>query len=183
LLRLDENPVARFPFARPLEDDVGCWAVAHVKARQEKALAQDLACRDIPYYLPLTEKRSLRRDNGKIRKSIIPLFPGYLAFALEHAQWETVYRTGRVAELLPVLDQESFLADLLQVQRALESPYAVELLPTYEPGQPVRVLHGPLMGFEGEVLRQRNESMFIIRVRMFNRAVKVELDEVYLEAV
>jgi hypothetical protein len=35
---------------------------------------------------------------------------------------------------------------------------------------------------EGEVVQHRGETMFVIRVNMFQQAIKVELDETYLEA-
>jgi len=183
MLRLSDNPAARYPEARPLEADLGLWAVAHLKSRQEKAFAADLARWGISYYLPLAEKRTRRRDNGKIRKTIKPLFLGYLAFALEQPGWERLYSTRRVANLLPVADQKQFLTELLQVQTALESDVRVELAPTFQPGQPVRVRSGPMMGLEGEVLRYRGETIFIVRVCMFQQAVKVELDEMYLESM
>jgi len=183
VLRMSDNPIARHPEGRPLDADLGLWAVAHVKSRQEKAFADDLARWGISYYIPLVEKRTRRRDNNKIRKSIKPLFPGYLAFALEQPAWEKLYSTRRVANLLPVADQKQFLAELVQVQTALESDARVELAPTFQPGEPVRVRSGPMMGLQGEVVRFRGETIFIVRVQMFQQAVKVELDERYLESV
>lgn len=176
-----DNPVARFPEGRALAEDLGLWTVAHVKSRQEKAFAHDLARWGVPYYLPLVEKRTRRRDNNKPRKSIMPLFTGYLAFALEREQREKIYRTHRVANILEVSEQQQFVDELEQVRQVLESGAEVNLVPTFRPGEPVRVRSGPLMGLEGEVLRQKGQTQFIIRVQMFNQAVSVELDEMYME--
>lgn len=86
-MRMDENPLPRYPEGRDLQADTGMWVVAHLKSRQEKAFAQDLMREGIPYYLPLVEKRTRRRDNGKWRKSILPLFPGYVAVAAPEEVW------------------------------------------------------------------------------------------------
>lgn len=184
MLRIDDNPVARYPEFKPLEEDLGCWSVAHVKSRQEKAFAHDLVRAGIPYYMymPLVEKRTRRRDNNKIRKSLLPLFPGYIAIALPWDERDQAYKTHRLANMIPVEDQALFVKELDSIRQALESECRVELAPTFQPGQPVRVTDGPMLGMEGEVVQHRGETMFVIRVNMFQQAIKVELDETYLEA-
>ena len=81
MLKPADNPDPRWPRDRSLAADLGQWWVARVKPRHEKALAGDLARQGVGYYLPLMTKRTVRRDNGKVRKSIVCLFPGYLALA------------------------------------------------------------------------------------------------------
>lgn len=183
MLRLSDNPPARFPLDRPLAEDMGLWAVAHVRSRQEKALAHDLVRWQVPYYLPMLETKKRRKDNGKIRKSVVPLFAGYLAFALPEDQWRGLYATRRLVNLLPIEDQGQFVHEIAQVQYALEHGATASIMPTFEVGQPVRVIAGPMMGLEGEVLQHRGRSIFIIRVQMFRQAIRIELDESYLEAV
>lgn len=181
MLRVSDNPPARFPEARPLAEDLGRWRVAYVKSRQEKAFAKDLLRREIPYYLPMMEKRVRRRDNNKLRKTVMPLFPGYLAFAAPDEAVEDVYATHRLSAVLPVEDQAGFAAELAQVQRALEAGSDLERLDRFEPGQPVRVIAGPLLGLEGEVVTARGQTRLIIRVQMFQQAVSLEVDEAFLE--
>jgi hypothetical protein len=130
MLRIDDNPVARYPEFKPLEEDLGCWSVAHVKSRQEKAFAHDLVRAGIPYYMymPLVEKRTRRRDNNKIRKSLLPLFPGYIAIALPWDERDQAYKTHRLANMIPVEDQALFVKELDSIRQALESKCALNLL-------------------------------------------------------
>jgi transcription antitermination factor NusG len=181
MIRVHDNPSPRYPEFRSLAEDLGKWAVARVKSRQEKAFAHALADAAIPYYLPLVEKRVRRRDNGKVRKSLMPLFPGYVALALERDDWSRAYLTHRVADLCPVDDQHLFVRELTQIQRTIDSGVQVVLAPVFTPGQPVRVKSGPLMGLEGEVASAKGQTMFVIWVRMFQQAVRIELDEMDLE--
>jgi len=183
MLRVHDNPAARYPGNRPLEADLGRWAVAHVKSRQEKAFAFDLTDSGISYYLPMVENRIRRRDNGKIRKSFLPLFPGYVALALDREQWSGLYSTRRVANIIAVDDQERFVRELAQVQRALDSEVPVALEPAFALGRPVRVKSGAMQGLVGEVLSVRGQNVFVIRVHMFQQAVRVTLDVADLEAV
>lgn len=182
MLSLADHPLPRYPEARALEDDLGRWAVAQVRSRQEKSLARDLANAGIPYHLPMVQKLSRRRDNGKPRKSVLPLFPGYMAVAVageEHRQ--RLYGTARLARIIPVRDQTRFVRELGQVQRTLGSGIRVALAPAFTAGQWVRVRSGPLMGLEGEVASVRGHDVFVIWVRMFDQAVSVELDGLDLE--
>lgn len=183
MIRLDENPAARYPEDRALEDDIGDWVVAHLKSRQEKKFASDLMRAGIPYYLPLVEKRTRRRDNGKLRKSILPLFPGYVAVAAPEDRWSELFEYHRVANLIPVLDQDAFTRELSQVHTVLTSQQKVEVLPLFAEGQPVRVKAGPMMGVQGEVAEYRGNAIFLIRVRMFQLSVRVEIEDSYLEAI
>jgi transcription antitermination factor NusG len=182
MLRLSDNPRPRFPEGRSLRDDLGLWMVAHAKPRQEKALAHDLERKGRSYYLPLIEKRVRRRDNRKLRKSWLPLFPGYLAIAAGKELAEELYATGRIARLLPVAEQERFVLELEQVEKVLSSDVAVELVTRIRPGQAVRVRGGPFQGMDGKVLRKRDGStQFVIQVLMFKQSVAVEMDESYLD--
>ncbi len=181
VLRVAENPVQRFPEGRALTDDLGAWCVAHAKPRQEKRLAHELASREIPYYLPLMEKRVRRRDNGKLRKTWIPVFSGYVSFAADPEIRFEVRTSARVAKLLEVDDQQSFVHELAQVQQALESGVSFEVTAAFGPGERVRVRSGPLLGLEGEVVRFRGKSQFLVKVNLFQQAVSVEIDETCLE--
>jgi transcriptional antiterminator RfaH len=183
MYRVNDNPIPRFPDNRTLEADLGNWFVARVKSRQEKALAFDLIDRAIPYYFPMIEKRSRRRDNGKIRKSLLPLFPGYIAMALHMENLNLVYSTNRVVGILPVIDQQRFVDELAQIQHAMACKAKISLMPAYTMGQSVLVKTGPMKGLRGEVIRSKGQDILIIKVAMFKHAVRVEMDEADLEAL
>jgi hypothetical protein len=110
----------RHPAGRPLAADLGEWLVARVKARQEKALARVLLQYGIGYYLPIACKAHLRPDNGCPKRSWIPLFPGYVAFA-GLANKTIVAQTNRIHGILLVPDQEGFVRELEAVQQILAS--------------------------------------------------------------
>lgn len=183
MLRKSDNPHPRHPLGRPLEADADLWVVAHLKSRQEKAFAGDLMRMDVPYYLPMVEKRVRRRDNNKLRKTLLPLFPGYVSVALPPEEWDTLYQTNRVATLIPIPDQEAFLMELLQVQRVLDSGSDLEVAPAFESGEKVCVRNGPLRGLRGMVLEYCGKSLFQISVTLFQQSIRVAIQDDYLERV
>lgn len=150
--RPDENPPSRYP-ARPLAEAGARWWIAKVKPRMEKACAWDFLRDAIEYYLPLYTKTVRRADNNKPRKSILPLFSGYIAFAME--QPYNVYTHGRLVSIVEVRNQKKFIRELTQIQSALET--GVAITPLDSPigvGETVEVRHGPLRGLVGTVSRQ-----------------------------
>ena len=180
---LTDNPISRYPKDRPLDEDLGRWAVVHVRSRQEQAFAHDLFDWNVPYYFPMVLTRTRRRDNGKVRKSLLPLFPGYVAISMNQETKSRIYATNRIVSIIPVADQRQFVDELLQVQRAINGNMKVALQPSFTAAQPVRIRSGPLAGLKGEVAQCGCKMIFVVWVHMFQRAVRVELDEADIEAL
>lgn len=183
MLRMSDNPVARFPEGRSLEADLGAWRLAYVKSRQEKALAQELRQGGVSYYLPLVEKRTRRKDNGKLRKSLLALFPGYLAFADYGEIPDQVFDAGRVTSVLPIADQTLFVTEMGQIQRLLGSGAELEVMPGFLVGQAVLVKRGPLQGLRGIVTAAKGGMRLAVQVQLFQRTVLADVDETALDAV
>jgi len=166
--RLSDTPPSRFP-ARPIGEAGFRWWVAKLKPRQEKAFAADLITHDIEYYLPMYVKAVRRLDNNKLRKSVLPLFPGYISFAQDTPH--NIFRGGRVVSVLEVRDQERFVRQLGQIYEALEAGAVLDpLVERFEPGERVRVRSGPLRGIEGVVSVVRGERSLVLEVEPFGRA-------------
>ena len=173
MLRVAENPVPRFPIGRPLSQDMGSWWVARVKPRPEKALAWDLARLGVGYYLPMLTKRTRRRDNGKLRKSLVCAFPGYLSVTDYEERKAEILRTGRILNLIKVSGQEQFVRELEQIYQALSHSTELEVQPHLAVGRRVMIASGPMQGLEGIVTDLRRPRKVFLNVEIFNRAVMV----------
>jgi transcription antitermination factor NusG len=166
--RLSDNPPSRHP-GRPIAEASEPWWVAKVKPRMEKALAFDFLKQDIEYYLPMYTKVTRRKDNNKPRKSIMPLFPGYIAFAMKVPQG--IFISGRVVNIVAIKHQKRFITELGQIYLALEKGINIE--PCYDtipPGTMVEVVAGPLRGIKGIVSRSQSQSRLILAVEGLGRA-------------
>src|SRR5262249_43976865 len=113
------------------------WWVAHVRSRQEKALARHLLPLEIPFYLPQWE-RTIRRS-GRTFVSYLPLFPGYVFFRGTPTERIAALRSNLIVRVLEVTDQRALGSELLQVRSLQEA--GAELIPYVEfvPGDPVRI--------------------------------------------
>jgi transcriptional antiterminator RfaH len=181
MLRVSENPDPRWPAERSLYDDLGKWWVVRTRPRNEKALAWDLSRIGVGYYLPLMTKRTIRRDTGKPRKSIICLFPGYISVVDYQERRLEVLRTGRVINAMEVVDQAKFVAELESVRKAVEHAREVGLHSRLAVGRKVIITSGPLQGVQGVVLDMDRPKKIYLNVDMFNRAVTVTVSPEQLD--
>ena len=150
------------------------WWVAHLRSRQEKALARHLLPLEIPFYLPLREKRV--RRSGRTFLSYLPLFPGYLFFRGSAEQRQSALRSNLIVKVLDVTEPGLLSRELLQVRKLQEA--GADLVPYLElvPGDPVRVTEGPFRGYTGVVLRAPSRVRLLVSVSMLSQTVAVEFE-------
>jgi len=164
------------PAGRALEDDLGVWWVVRVKPRQEKALARELARMGAGYYLPLFTRRTIRRDNGKPRKTVLCLFPGYISVVDYPRHKLHILRTGRALGSLEVRDQERFVSELACIEKALASGDGLEVRPALAEGRRVVIARGPMEGVQGVVMSlSRGYNRVHLNVEMFGSSVAVTI--------
>jgi transcription antitermination factor NusG len=162
--RVDENPPARFP-ARPIDQAQAPWWIAKVKPRQEKALAFDFIKADIEYYLPMVVHVTRRKDNNKPRKSVLPLFSGYISFCGSDPVAKGIYKTGRVVSVIEIRHQQRFVGELTQVYQALELGAVLDpVTSAYTPGTSVSIVAGPLRGLTGVIARIQDAERLVLSV-------------------
>ena len=169
--KMSDNPPTRYP-ERPIGDAVHPWFVAHVKPRQEKATADDCVHLEIEYYLPMVTKITRRKDNNKPRKSILPLFPGYISYAGDKTTHHRLYATGRIANIIDIKHQKKFIAELGQIYSLLEKGVPLEPCDlSFTEGTEVCVQAGPLRGIRGVVSSIRNQNKLILSVDGLGQAM------------
>jgi len=180
MIRVNENPPARFP-NRPPEEASYRWWVAKVKPRQEKALAFDFVKENIEYYLPLITHVTRRKDNNKPRKSILPLFSGYISFSAETDIAHSIWRTNRIVSIIEIVHQKKFMRELSAIYAAIELNAPLEPCESiYTKGTPVRVRRGPFKGINGIIVKMKNSNKLIISLEGMGQAA-LAIDSAWVE--
>jgi transcription antitermination factor NusG len=181
LLKPSENPSISWPEGVPIRVFAGIWWVVHTKSRNEKALAQDLMCKGISYFLPMIWK--VRRVRGRTLRSLLPLFSGYLFFCGEERQRIEVLRTNRVANLIEVRDQPRLVRELSQIEQALSAGADLSPHKFLKEGQRCKVIGGALAGLQGIVVRARDRTRLVLQIDMLGQATSVEMGGDMIEPV
>ena len=179
MLPVSQNPPSLWPEDVYIEDIQGEWKIVHLKPRQEKALARDLIEIGISYCCPFYTNIVRRKDNNKPRKSVLPVFPGYLAFSDTGDCVSSVLRTNRVMRVLPVMDQSRLLEELKWILTACKQGKAIRTLTNseFQKGQNVRIISGPMRGFEGTITNIGGKKHVILSVEMFRQSIAVQIEQ------
>jgi transcriptional antiterminator RfaH len=157
------------------------WLVLHTKPRQEKSLARQLLEVQVPFYLPIVQRRLLVR--GRRLTSHVPLFAGYVFLLGNNEQRVTALTTNRVVRTLPVGDQEGLWRDLRQVNQLITSGAPITPEDRLVPGAAVEIRTGPLAGLRGKILRTASGRRFVVEVDFIQRGASVLLDDVCLSSL
>jgi transcriptional antiterminator RfaH len=181
MLKPEENPPIIWPPEKSLKDFEGFWWVAHTKSRNEKALAWQMQKKNICYFLPLTEK--VYKKSRRVFRSMLPLFSGYVFFCGSEADRLEVLKTNRVAGLIAVKDQQHLVAELMPIEKALQTGANLEPYNYIKAGQQCRVVAGPLMGTEGLVVSEQSRTRLVLQVDILGRATCLEIDSALLEII
>jgi transcription antitermination factor NusG len=157
------------------------WFVAHTRPRREKKLVDYCLRQSLAATLPCYD--SVHKYRGKTVTFRKPLFPGYVFLQLLQGQEAGVRQNENVANLLQVIDQETFTQQLNDILLALEANIGVRLAPAIGEGMKVRIRAGPLEGIEGFVERRQGLTTVLLRLDFINQAAAVKLDADLLEPV
>ena len=134
-------------------------------------MASDFIERNIEYYLPMVTKVTRRKDNNKPRKSVLPLFAGYISYCGDKTIQGELFRTGRIVNFIEIKYQKHFIKELQQIERMLGHGIPLEPLDMeFFPGQNVEVVSGPLKGTQGQIAKIHNIDKLILTVEGMGRA-------------
>ncbi|MCK5113208.1 MAG: antitermination protein NusG [Phycisphaerae bacterium] len=180
-MTLTKNPPIIFPPDTDLTQIEGVWWVAHTKPRQEKALATDMLRGGMSYFAPMYE--TTKRSKGRSWKSILMLFPGYVFLCGGETERLFALQTNRIANIIEVPDQQTFVEQLSQIQQLLESGLAVTARQSLKTGTICRIRSGALGGMEGRIERSKGKTRFVVNVSILGQAAMVEIDADQLEPI
>lgn len=150
------------------------WWVLHTRPRTEKCLARRFLARNLAFFLPLYQRQW--RSRGRLLSSYVPLFPGYIFLHGDYQTRLAALETNRVARCLPVEDQDRLHAELARVYHLMAAGEPLAPEDRLQPGARVEIIHGPLAGLEGKVLRRGKQLRFFVEVQLLQRGVSVEIE-------
>lgn len=157
------------------------WFVAHVKPRREKKLVEYCTRQSLAATLPCYD--AVHKYRGKTVVFRKPLFPGYVFLRVQPEQKAAIRQNEHIANLLDVVDQETFQSQLDGILLALESKLGVRLAPAIGQGMRVRIKTGPLQGIEGWVESRYGMTTVLLRLDFINQAAAVKVDADSLELI
>lgn len=139
------------------------WHAVYTKPRWEKKVAELLTKKKIENYCPLNKVKKQWADRKKI--VLEPLFTCYVFVRICEAEHLPLRQTAGIINLVYWLGQPAVIRDveINTIQKFLNEHSNVQLERTrVNVNDIVRVISGPLMEHEGQVIKINNKTIKII---------------------
>jgi transcription antitermination factor NusG len=152
------------------------WYAVWTRSRAEKTVRDQLGTKGFEVFLPAVTRWSRWKDRRK--KVDWPLFPGYCFARFDPRESLQVLTCNGVAaivsfdgRLAPVPD-----AEVEGVRRLVTSGLQYDPCPFLKEGSRVEVVHGPLRGVVGLLVKKGPNARLVLSVDLIRSAVAVTVD-------
>ena len=153
------------------------WYALWTRSRHEQVVREQLEQRHIEAFLPTVTKWSRWKDRKK--KIDWPLFPGYCFARFNALERLPILKCTGVVSLVafeggepaPIPEHE-----IDGIRLLVESDLAYDPCPMIREGTLVEVVHGPLKGVTGRLVRKNERARLVLSVDLIGQAVSVEVD-------
>lgn len=153
------------------------WYAIYTRSRHEKRVAEQLAQKNIPTFLPLHVE--VHRWQDRYKKVEMPLFRGYVfaQYELDSPSRMSILRTTGVVRIVGFGQEDAAVPgeQIETLQRLLETRQLVHRHRYLQVGERVKVISGALAGVEGILVRVKKQDRLVIAIEPIRQAVAIEL--------
>ena len=159
------------------------WYAIWTRSRHEQAVRDQLEQKGYEAFLPTVVRWSRWKDRKK--KLDWPLFPGYCFARFDSRQRLPILKCAGVVNIvafdghiIAVPDEE-----IDGIRRLLATDLQYDPYPFVRIGMTVEVVHGPLKGISGRLVRKGAQARLVLAVSLIGQAVSVEVDAADIKVV
>ncbi len=156
------------------------WYAIRTRSKQEFIVREQLNEREVENFLPTVDRWRKWSDRRKLVTS--PLFPGYAFARFALSERLNVLTIREVVNILGISGMSVSIPDeeIEGIKRLVASPLPHkphhEPNPDFQKGMPVEVIHGPLTGLRGLMIRHGNHARFVVSIDLIGQGASVEID-------
>jgi transcription antitermination factor NusG len=152
------------------------WYIWYTQPRAEKQLQKRLAGEGIEVFLPL--RKELHQWSDRKKWVEVPLFRGYLFTKISMRKFEEVRRTNGIVTYVRFNGKAATLGEgeIHRIQQLITDPEDLEVVyTTFEEGERVQVIAGPLMGIEGLVVQHKGSKKVAVNIEKLGHSILVDV--------
>ena len=161
---------------RPSDDEVQ-WFALWTRSRHEQLVREQLEQKHIEAFLPTITRWSRWKDRKK--KIDWPLFPGYCFARFDPSDALSIVKCTGVVNIVSFEGKPAPIPEyeLESIRLLVGSDLQFDPCPLIHEGMMVNVVHGPLRGVVGRLMRKdAAKARLILSVDLIGQAVSVEVD-------
>jgi transcription termination/antitermination protein NusG len=159
------------------------WYAIRTRSRHEQVVRQQLERKQVEAFLPTIPRWSRWKDRKK--KIDWPLFPGYCFARFDSGDALPVLKCTGVVNIISFEGKPAAIPEfeLDSIRLLVASDLQYDPCPLIREGTMVEVMHGPLRGVIGRLVRKDNEkARLVLSVDLIGQAVSVEVDAADVKA-
>ena len=153
------------------------WYAVWTRSRHEQVVREQLERKKIAAFLPTITRWSRWKDRKK--KIDWPLFPGYCFARFDAGDTLAILKCTGVVNIVSVEGKPAAIPEyeLDSIRLLVGSELQFDPCPMIHEGTMVEVIHGPLRGVVGRLLRKdAPRARLVLSVDLIGQAVSVEVD-------
>ena len=153
------------------------WYAVWTRSRHEQVVRDQLARKQIEAFLPTITRWSRWKDRKK--KVDWPLFPGYCFVRFDLVDTLPVLKCTGVVNIVSFDGRPAQIPDLEldSIRLLVGSELQYDPCPLIREGMMVAVVHGPLRGVVGRLMRKdAKRATLVLSVDLIGQGVSVEVD-------
>jgi transcription antitermination factor NusG len=152
------------------------WYAIWTRSRHERTVLEQLERKGFTAFLPTITKWSRWKDRKK--QIAWPLFPGYCFVRFEPANRLPVLKCAGVVSIVSFNGDIAPIPDLEidSIRLLVETDLQFDPCPLIREGMLVEVVHGPLRGVVGRLVRKGAHARLVLSVDLIGQGVSVEVD-------
>jgi transcription antitermination factor NusG len=173
------NPTSRNPAGDPLAPQ---WFAVWTRSRHEQMVRDQLERKHFDAFLPTITRWSRWKDRKK--KIDWPLFPGYCFARFNARERLPILKCTGVVSIISIKGEPAPIPEheIDGIRALIESELAYDPCPMIHEGMMVEVIHGPLKGVIGRLVRKGAHARLVLSVDLIGQAVSVEVDAADIRA-
>jgi len=164
-------------------DPAAQWFAVWTRSRHEQVVRDQLEQKSIIAFLPTITRWSRWKDRKK--KIDWPLFPGYCFAQFDPENALPILKCTGVVNIVSVEGKPAAIPEyeLDSIRLLVGSELQFDPCPLIHEGMMVEVIHGPLRGVVGRLLRKNApKATLVLSVDLIGQAVSVEVDAADVKA-
>ena len=158
------------------DDPSSAWYAIWTRSRHENVVRDQLTQKGYEAFLPTLPRWSRWKDRKK--KIDWPLFPGYCFARFDGRERLPILKCTGVVSIVSFVGDIAAIPDfeIDGIRRLVDSNLQFDPCPLIREGEMVEVVHGPLKGVVGRLLRKGAHARLMLAVDLIGQAVSVEVD-------
>ena len=158
------------------------WYVFYTAPRAEKVIKQELEFIGYEVFLPITKTLRIWKNRQKKMVDKV-LLPSYIFVHTEESYLQQICQTPKIMTYIHCGGKPSKInfKCIEGIKRILNLDQEVSVESDFNVGENVRVIYGPLAGYEGILVKQKSKTRFGIQLKEINQTVFIDICVAFIE--